>query len=339
VKVLITGGSGFIGGHIVEHLRAGGHSVVALVRPSSDRTLLERFGVEFAVGDVTDAPSLERAVRGAEAVIHTAAVVSMYGAWEEYRRVGVLGTQNVIDAAIHAGVSRFIHVGSIAVYGFRHPSGARLHEGLPWDEDPEPWNHYVREKMLAEKIVWRAHRAGQIRLTSLRPSVVIGPRDRNVVTRFMRMLRLPVNGTIGTGSNRVGCVVVEDLAEFAVSALTRDVAVGKAYNVSGKETITQRALYSLYAKAAGRTLQPFFAPYGMALAGTMLLESAYRFLGRKEEPVFAKIGVPIFGQDFTVDCTRAAEDLGFRGTASYEQAVTESVRWYLDQESRNGRAG
>lgn len=334
MNVLVTGASGFIGGHVAQALREAGHGVVALVRPTSNRTHLRSLGADFAVGDVTDFPSLVRAARGTDAVVHTAAVVSMYGAWEEYRQVGVLGTQNVVDAAIAARVPRFIHLGSIAVYGFRHPAGTRLHEGLTLDDDPEPWNHYVREKVLAEKIVWRAHDAGRIRVTSLRPSVVIGPRDRNVVTRFMRMLRFPVNGTIGTGKNRVGCVVVHELAEMVVSALPNGAAAGKAYNVSGRRTITQRELYGLYAKAAGRTLQPFFAPYSAAFAGTRWLEAAYGLLGRKEEPVFAKIGVPIFGQDFTVDSTRATRDLGFRGDASYEQAVSESVQWYLEQEKR-----
>ena len=190
-------------------------------------------------------------------MIHTAAVVSMYGAWEEYRRIGVVGTENVIAAAIDADVARFIHLGSVASYGFRHPHGVVLTEDMPHDEEPEPWNHYVREKMLTEKVIWRAHASGRIQVTSLRPPVVIGPRDRNVVTRMMNLLRLPFTGTIGAGTNRVGCVVVEELAEVAIRAATSEVAVGRAYNVAGREPITQRELYSLYAKAAGRRVQPF----------------------------------------------------------------------------------
>ncbi|HVU03878.1 MAG TPA: NAD-dependent epimerase/dehydratase family protein [Polyangiaceae bacterium] len=334
MNVLVTGASGFIGGHVAEALVAAGHAVTALVRPTSDRALLERLGVSFAVGDVTDLGSLERAMSGIDSVVHTAAVVSMYGPWEDYRRVGVAGTQNVVDAASGARVSRFVHVGSIAVYGFRHPSGVSLHEGMPLDLDPEPWNHYVREKALSEKIVWSAHEERRLAVTSIRPSVVVGPRDRNVVTRFMRMLDLPLNGTIGTGKNRVGLIVVQDLAELVVRALGADVAVGKAYNASGTETITQREIYALYAREAGKRLQPFFAPYPLAFAGTRLLEGVYRLAGRREEPPFAKIGVPIFGKDFTVDTELAARDLGFRATSSYEWAIRDSVRFYLDAERR-----
>jgi nucleoside-diphosphate-sugar epimerase len=339
VKALVTGASGFIGGHIAEALVAGGHEVLALVRPTSDTSLLRRERTTLVTGDVTDLESVERACRGVDCVIHTAAVVSMYGTWEEYRRIGVVGTENVVTAAMNAGVPRFVHLGSIASYGLRHTPGVVLTEDMPYDEEPEPWNHYVREKMLSEKIAWRAHETGRTGVTSLRPSVVIGPRDRNVVTRVMNLLRLPFTGTIGFGTNRVGCVVVEELAELAVRAATNPVAIGRAYNVSGRDPITQRELYSMFAKAAGRRVQPFFTPYRVAFAGASIAERLSQLAGRKEEPVLSLISVPIFGQDFTVDSTRAKNDLGWQGTADYERAVTESVKWYLEhQDTSRGTA-
>jgi nucleoside-diphosphate-sugar epimerase len=336
LRALVTGASGFIGGHVVEALLAAGHEVVALVRSTSDTALLERLGVELAIGDVTDAESLRRACRGVDCVIHTAAVVSMYGAWEEYRRVGVVGTENMIAAAMDAGVRRFVHLGSIAVYGFRHQKGVVLGEDMPYDEDPEPWNHYVREKMLSEKVVWRAHETGRIGVTSLRPSVVIGPRDRNVVTRMMNLLRLPLNGTIGLGSNQVGCVVVGELAEAAVRAGTLEGAVGRAYNVSGREPITQREIYTHFAKAAGKRLQPFFTPYRVAFAGASIAERLSQLAGRKEEPMLSLISVPIFGQDFSVDSSRAKKEIGWTGAADYEAAIHESVKWHLANEKPRG---
>jgi nucleoside-diphosphate-sugar epimerase len=336
VKALVTGATGFIGGHVVDALLASGHEVVALVRPTSDTSLLARPGISLAAGDVTDRDSLDRACRGIDCVIHTAAVVSMYGAWEEYRRVGVVGTENLVDAAAAARVPRFLHLGSIASYGLRHTPGVVLTEDMPYDEDPEPWNHYVREKMLSEKIVWRAHESGRIAATSLRPSVVLGPRDRNVVTRVMNLLRLPFTGTIGFGTNRVGCVVVEELAELVVRAATSSVAIGRAYNVSGRDPITQRELYSLFAKAAGRRVQPFFTQYRVAFAGASIAERLSQLAGRKEEPVLSLISVPIFGQDFLVDSSRARAELGWQGTADYERAVSESVKWYLEHQNGAG---
>jgi nucleoside-diphosphate-sugar epimerase len=332
LRALVTGASGFIGGHVVDALALAGHEVKGLVRPTSDTTLLDRPGVTLAVGDVTDVASLRDACRGVDVVIHTAAVVSMYGAWEEYRKVGVVGTENVVNAAIEAGVPRLVHLSSIATYGLRHVPGVVLTEETPYDEEPEPWNHYVREKMLSEKVVWRAHESGRIGVTSLRPSVVIGPRDRNVVTRVMNLLKLPFTGTIGFGTNRVGCVVVEELAEIVVQAAVSDGAIGRAYNVSGKNPITQRELYGYYAKAAGRRVQPFFTPYRLAFAGASIAERVSQLAGRKEEPVLSLISVPIFGKDFVVDSSRATKELGWKGVADYERAASESVKWYLEHQ-------
>ncbi len=334
MKALVTGASGFIGGHVIEALRAAGHDPVALVRPTSDTTMLEQWDVAIVRGDVTDPDSLRIACEGVDCVIHTAAVVSMYGAWEEYRRVGVVGTENLVAAAVEAKVTRFIHLSSIAAYGFRHAQGVVLTEDMPIDEEPEPWNHYVREKMLSEKVVGRAHSAGRIQATVFRPPVVIGPRDRNVVTRMMNLLRLPFTGTIGAGNNRVGCVVVEELAEVVVRGTTAEVAAGRVYNVGGKTPITQRELYGHYAKAAGRRAQPFFAPYRVAFAGASIAERLSQLAGRKEEPMLSLISVPVFGQDFTVDSSRAERELGWKGAADYERAVTESVKWYLEHEKK-----
>lgn len=337
MRAVVTGASGFVGGHVVEALCAAGHEVVAFVRPTSDRGVVEAAGAEVAFGDITDAGALASAMKGADTVIHTAAVVSTYGSWEEYRRVGVVGTERVVEAATRAAVRRLVHLSSIAVYGFRGEPGVVLREDLPFDDEPEPWNHYVREKVLSERIAWRAHEARELEVTALRPSVIIGVRDRNVVTRAMNVLRLPINGTIGPGTNRVACVVVGDLVQAILAAATSPGASGRAYNVSGRDPITQRELFSLYAQAAGRSLQPFFTPYRLAMAGTGFLERLYGLAGQAEEPIFARIAVPIFGQDFLVESERARAELGFRGDSSYEAAIRESVGYHLARE-RSGAA-
>lgn len=330
MRALVTGATGFVGGHIVEALAGAGHVVRALVRPTSDRTHLERLGVELAYGDVTRPDSLRRALSGVDAVFHTAALVSAYGRWEPYQRVGVEGTRNVVEAAAELGVERFIHLSSIAVYGFIHTSGRPIDESAPYDESPESWNHYVREKVLSEKVVWEAHDAGRIRATALRPSVVLGARDRNVVTRFMALGPLPVRATIGLGSNRVPCVVVDELADAAVRAATLDVAVGKAYNLSGQRPITQAELLRAFGRAAGCFVLPTWAPTRAVLGAAGLLEAAYRLAGREEEPFLSRLAVAIFGHDYEIDCSRAARELGWEGSADYVDAVRASVTWYRE---------
>src|SRR5947209_8546160 len=128
---LVTGASGFVGGHIVERLLRDGHRVRCLVRATSDISLLERMEVELAYGDLTDAGSVSRAAGGCRYVFHCGALVSDWATVEEIRQVNVGGTRNVLDAAADASVERLIHVSTTDVYEYpgagpvdeTHPTG------------------------------------------------------------------------------------------------------------------------------------------------------------------------------------------------------------------------
>jgi nucleoside-diphosphate-sugar epimerase len=329
-KALVTGATGFIGGHIVDVLQEQGHDVTALVRATSDTTHLREREVRLATGDVTDSDSLRVACSGMEWVFHTAAVVGTYGKWAHFREVGVRGTKHVIDAAASAGASRFVHLGSIAVYGTR-PRTEPSTEDTPYDEHPERWNHYVREKVLSEKLLWKAHGEGCIQATSIRPSVVVGPRDRNAIPRTLAIIRSPLGALAGRPDNRLPTVVVEELSAAIVKAASTEAAIGKAYNLSGRETITQLDFMRLYAEAAGLKPKKRAVPYGMALASAGVLEGLYRLGRRKNEPFITRIVVAIAGHDYAIDCSRAVADLGWEGKADYADAIRRSVEWYRAQ--------
>ena len=327
MKALVTGASGFIGGHLVEELQAQGHDVTAFVRPTSDVSHLNAVEARLAFGDVTDRASLDEACKGQDWVFHTAAVVGTYGKWEHFRQVGVLGTQNAIDAAAAANVSRFIHLGSIAVYGTR-PDDFPFTEDTPYDEKPESWNHYVREKVWSEKRLWHAHAKGRIAATSFRPSVVIGPRDRNALPRIISILKSPLGALVGDGSNRVPTVVAEELAAVIAKSASIAAAAGRAYNVSGRDEITQRQMMASYAEAAGLKPLSRTAPEWLAMLLSRTAEGAYQAMRREDEPYLTRIAVAIAGRDYEIDCSRAAAELGWEGEADYGDAVRRSVEWW-----------
>lgn len=331
MKALVTGASGFIGSHIVDRLQEEGHEVTAFVRPTSDTSHLEKAGARLAYGDITDLPSLEEAAKGQDWVFHTAAIVATYGSWKHYKEVGVDGTVNAIKAAVRGDASRFIHLGSIAVYGTR-PSSEPFTEDTPWDENPERWNHYVREKVWSERRVWRAHHRGMIPVTSLRPSIVLGSRDRNAVPRVIAVHKSPLGGIVGDGQNRVPCVTIGDVAEATVKAASTEAAAGRAYNLSGKDPITQREFMDSVAHAAGlKTLGRSF-PAWMGMASSTAIEGISGLL-RRPEPAVNRIVVALGGRDYEIDCSRAAEDLGFKGDGDYDEAIRQGVAWYLAREA------
>ncbi len=115
---LVTGATGLLGSHIVEQLCKRGLPVRALVRPGSDISWLKTQGVELAAGDITDPASLRAACQGVDVVYHAAAKVGDWGPWQEFQRITVDGTRNVVEAAVAAGVRRLVHISSIRAYGY-----------------------------------------------------------------------------------------------------------------------------------------------------------------------------------------------------------------------------
>ena len=132
---LITGATGLLGSHIVEQLRKRQMPVRVLVRPGSDCSWLQMQGVELVEGDVTKPATLEHACRGVEVVYHAAAKVGDWGPWDEFQRITIDGTRNVVEAAIAAGVRRFLHISSISAYGY-HTRDGTIDETVPLGYKP-----------------------------------------------------------------------------------------------------------------------------------------------------------------------------------------------------------
>ena len=324
-RILVTGASGFIGGHVCEALIKRGARVRAMVRRSSDVALLKELGVELAYGDMGDVAGMEAACDGIDVVVHTAAAVGSYGEWEHFNEVGVLGTQRLIDAAASKGATRFIHISSIAVYGFRQLKGP-VNEDAPFDEEPQGWNHYVREKVLSERLLWQAHEAGKIRATSIRPVIVIGERDRNALPRLVELLNLPVTALPGNPGLHFPVVCIEDCVDAIVRSIYNDVAIGRAYNVSGDQRITLGEFFGLLAKHAKRPAPRLYLPTGLVTFMVGLLEGTWKLLRRPGEPITTRIAIVLAGYDYDTDCTRTQQELGWSAKGSYEAAIVAGMQ-------------
>jgi nucleoside-diphosphate-sugar epimerase len=250
MKAAVTGASGFIGSYLVNELMKQGHHVTALTRSEAALAHIRKKKNTLVIGSVTDPDSVRKLCQGQDCVFHGAAIVSGYGSWDQYYRIGVLGTENVINAAVKLGVERFIHLSSLTVYGTL-PHTLPVTESMLFDQQLQKWNHYVRQKILSERLVWSAHNDGRILATVFRPSLVLGPGDRNVVAQTLRYIQSPLRAIIGSGDNLVACVVVDELSRIIVKSALLQSAIGKAYNLSGAKQITQMDYLNLHALAAG----------------------------------------------------------------------------------------
>ncbi|HXZ98428.1 MAG TPA: NAD(P)-dependent oxidoreductase, partial [Candidatus Acidoferrum sp.] len=216
MKVLVTGASGFLGGHLTELLTAKGLEIVAMVRKTSDTSLLDRLGLEKCVADMTDAQSLRTAVRGVDAVIHLAAYYTFHGRKELYDLVTVQGTKNILTACLQEGVARFIYCSSTEAMGAVDDIPARE------DDPPNPQNEYGRSKLRAERVVREYD--GKLGITIVRPSGIYGPRNLDDVSYYFitscAKNSLATRILIDHGSAVVQFVHAKDAAQGFYLALT-----------------------------------------------------------------------------------------------------------------------
>jgi len=327
---LITGASGLLGSHIVEKLLAMGEPVRALVRPSSDTSLLDEWGVEKAFGDITDAASLVEAMKGVKRVYHVAAQVGDWGPWERFVAVTIDGTRNMLAAAREAKVERFLHVSSISAYGHPDGEGMVLDESAPLGVNLHKWSYYSRAKVEAEKLVWEAHKAGDVPATVIKPSWLYGPRDRASMPRLIRAIQAGKGKLLGDGTNRLNLTYAGNEAEGCILAATNDKAVGQSYNLASDGVIQQGEYFNKIAECLGCPPVTKKVPYSVARNAAFLMELFGHMVGRKKPPLVTRYSVWLIGRRCFFSSEKARRELGWKATVGYDEGIRLAVQWCLD---------
>jgi nucleoside-diphosphate-sugar epimerase len=325
VRWLLTGATGFIGLAVAERLRARGDAVRALARPSSRVQELAAMGVELARGDVGDPRALAAAVEGCEAVVHLAGLTRALGP-EEYRRVNVAGTRNL--AAACAGASPrpvLILVSSLAAAGPATPGRPRREE-----DPPAPVSAYGRSKLESEGEV-RAL-AGRLEATVVRPPIVYGPRDRELLPPLFRMARLGVAVKAGFADKRFSLVEVEDLAEGILAAAER----GRRLSRSGSEGIyfladgterTWEEIARAAAEAVGARVRVVAVPEA---AGWLFSAGASLWAGLTGRPAMLSLDKQneVRQAAWTCAVDRAVAELGWAPRFPLAEGMRRSAEWF-----------
>jgi uncharacterized protein YbjT (DUF2867 family) len=248
VKVLVTGGTGFVGPKVVHALRAAGQDVRALVRNPRRGRMLEAWGCELAVGDVTDAASLEGAAEGADVVVHLVAII--VGRPEDFRRVMEEGTRNAVAAARAAGARRFVLMSALGV-----------------SEETKGLVPYYKAKWEMEQTVAASGLAHVV----FRPSFVFG-RDGGVLPLFVRQVRWsPVVPVAGTGRNRLQPIWVDDVAAFFAAAVPVDAPTG-TFELGGPDAVTWDELYARIRRTLGVRRATVHVPFGLLRPAAAIAE-------------------------------------------------------------------
>jgi NADH dehydrogenase len=251
MKVLVTGGTGFVGPKVVHALRAQGREVRALVRRPDRATQLATWGVELATGDVTDPASLRAAVDGCTHVVHLVAILK--GSPSDFHRVMTRGTADLIAAAKDAGVERFV-----------------LMSALGTSETTKDTIPYFASKWAMEQETVKSG----LEYTIFRPSFVFG-RDGGALPLFIKQVRYsPIVTVIGSGLQRIQPIWAENVAEYFSAGVDHPQAANRTFGIGGPDVVTWNELYLKIAKVLGKRRKLAHVPPGLARAGAQLTQWA-----------------------------------------------------------------
>lgn len=225
--ILVTGGTGFVGSHLIRRMRQEGIPVRAIVRDPDKAQALKDLGVDVVKGDVSDTVSLEKATTGVERVIHLVGIIQE-AAGATFKSVHVDGTRNLLEAARKSGVRHFFYQSAL---------GTR----------PNAKSEYHKTKWAAEELV----RASGISFTILRPSLIYGPGDQFTI-RLSEMIRFsPVLPIIGSGRSKVQPIFIDDVTACIVKAVTSDCCLNEIYEIGGPDQLTYEEITVAIADAMG----------------------------------------------------------------------------------------
>jgi nucleoside-diphosphate-sugar epimerase len=327
---LITGATGFIGGHLAERLAREEYGVRCLVRPTSDTALLDRLNVELVEGDLTVPSSLARAAAGCRYVLHCGALVSDWATVGEIRRINALGTVNLLEASSAASVERFVHFSTTDVYGY--PSGRAIDETyVPSDFQ----NWYAQTKREAEREVLRAHQGHELAVVILRPATVYGPRSEEVIGEMAAAIKRRQMLLVDRGRAIAGLTYVENVADAAVLALREDAAVGQAFNITDGLPLTWRQFLDDLADGLGCPRVRWSLPFGVAQALALTLEQTYRFLRKtvrvKTPPLLSRQAVHVLGRDQDFSNEKARSLLGWTPRVDYPAGLEATLAWLQER--------
>lgn len=322
--VLVTGASGFLGGHVVRDLQTHGFEVFAAGR----RAIALDAIIDAEHRLVGDLASLARADLPVDAVIHCAALSTPWGPWRAFLEANVEGTAQVVEFARRNGVRRIVHVSSPSVY-------AASRDRLAIREDQvdagNRLNGYIRSKIAAERLLQDARNAGAFpELVILRPRGLIGTGDPSLVPRLLDVHRRVGIPLFDGGGNLIDVTAVENVATALRLALDAGDPAGGVYNISNDDPRRFRDLLTTLLELVGETPRMIpvnrRAAWGLAFA----LEGIFRVLPGRPEPPLTRYTLSTIAYSQTLDLTRAKRELGYEPFVSLDEAL---VRAAADQKA------
>lgn len=329
MRVLVTGGNGFLGSWLVRRLLSAGHQVSVLARPTSDLSLLDGLRFERRAGDVEQPEGLSRALEGIE-VVHHLAGIRRASTRAAFFAVNAEGTRHICEALARAGGRRLVLCSSLAAVGPSTPQHPHV------ETDPlRPADWYGESKAEAERLALAY--SDRLEVAIARPPRILGPGDKENLVFFKlaeRGLRLELTG----GPRPVSLVAVQDVAELLALLGDRPEAAGEAFFVDAGEVVTLEGLMDMAAELLGQKLRTIrLHPLALRALGSAA-DVFSRATGRRL-PLNRKLAQQLLAPAWTCSAEKAKRVLGFRARVSVTQSLAESLDWYREKGLLRAAAG
>jgi dihydroflavonol-4-reductase len=311
MRVALTGATGYTGGRLLTALRKRGDDVSALVRQGSSREGPGQAGARVVVGDLSNKGALRDLVEGADAVLHVAAVYRTAGHPDRhYREVNVGGTERLLEAALTAGVKRFVHTSTVGVHGHvEHPPG----------------DVYQATKAEAEALALRFGRERGLQVAVVRPGAIYGPGE----TRLLKLFRAIARGRyaiVGSGRTFYHPVYIDDLVAGFLLALDRPEAAGESFILAGPRYASQRELAEVIARHTDGRIFPLRIPAAPIQWAGSLCEAVCVPLGI--EPPLHRRRVDFWTKSRAFSIEKARRVLGYAPAVDMEEGIARTAAWY-----------
>lgn len=331
MRIVVTGGTGFLGRHAVWRLAARGHDVVFTGRRRQEAALVQAHAaravdfIEVDHGAPGAAATLSAGCRGADAIVHCAALASPWGSRRAFERSNVEAVREVLAACRAQGVAGLVHLSSPSIH-FTFADRLLVREDAPL---PRPVNAYARSKRAAEELVLAAALPHSI---VLRPRAIFGPWDNALLPRLLRLVRLGRVPLLRGGRALVDLTYVDnvvDAIEAALALPANPPGAPPVFNISNGEPIEVGALFARIAAAFGLPFEAAPRPYAIADLAARLLEAGAR-LAPGWEPPFTRYSLGAIAYSQTLDLSRARSLLAYRPGVSLDEGIRRTSLWWRE---------
>ncbi|MBC6973971.1 NAD(P)-dependent oxidoreductase [Bacillus sp. Xin] len=328
MRMLVTGGTGFLGQKLAFRLASIGYEVTATGRNKTTGKLLEQNGIEFVHCPLEDRHRVLQVCKDKDYIFHSGALSSPWGKYKDFYNANVLGTRHIIEGSQKSGIKRLIHVSTPSIY-FYYDERQDVVENAKL---PDTFvNHYAKTKYMAEQAIDQAFNHG-LPVITIRPRALFGPGDNAILPRLIKVCEKGALPRIGTKDVLIDITYVENVVDALLLCMhSPKHTLGQKYNITNGERVNLYEVIENVMKCLGKEVQYKKTSYKTAFTIAAILEGISKTILFGKEPILTKYTVSVLSKSQTLSIDKAQRELGYIPNISIEEGITKFVEWWETQ--------